>query len=200
MSYDRLQKQKKDFKKYKSSRLSLYKDWPVDPISPTSYHKHMVGLHIPKVGNFYIYPTWKRLDSPAWTKGYTKQYYRVKVYFDPKGERALSVKDREIKYFPNAEKLDMLDYVVFDFWTPEHLLNNRDGHISALYCYLSDAISYANAEDIDDFQAEFGYEKVSECLQAYEGCEEAYRNLIELLKNEDLIYDSINKIQEIWNI
>jgi hypothetical protein len=121
MSYDRLQKQKKDFKKYKSSRLSLYKDWPVDPISPTSYHKHMVGLHIPKVGNFYIYPTWKRLDRPVWAQGHTKLHYEITVFFDPKGEKALSFREKELKYFPNEEKLDLLNYVTFDYWTPQDL-------------------------------------------------------------------------------
>lgn len=45
---------------------------------------------------------------------------------------------------------------------------------SALWCFLTDGISYENAQDIDDFQSEFGYTKVSECQRAYEGCKKAH--------------------------
>ena len=44
----------------------------------------------------------------------------------------------------------------------------------AFYFFLGDGIAYKNANDIDDFQSEFGYEDVSECKKVYEGCKRAW--------------------------
>ena len=53
-------------------------------------------------------------------------------------------------------------------------------------CLLLDKSAYDNCRDIDDFQAEFGYEKVSECLKAYNGCKETSEGLDRLFTEEEL--------------
>ena len=42
-------------------------------------------------------------------------------------------------------------------------------------CLASDASSYLNARDLDDFASEYGYQKPSETIKAWEGCERAAR-------------------------
>lgn len=87
----------------------------------------------------------------------------------------------------------------FDFWN-----NDRNGHrmtaknlIEAFEMFLSDGISYDNSRDINDFQSEFGYEKISECLGAYNGCKEAF----EAWKNFFIDpYDLDNWIREEYDI
>ena len=41
-----------------------------------------------------------------------------------------------------------------------------------LECLIMDMKSYDNNKDIDSFQVEFGYEKVTDCMKAYIGCKE----------------------------
>ena len=53
-------------------------------------------------------------------------------------------------------------------------------------CLLLDKSAYDNCTDIDDFQAEFGYEKVSECLKAYNGCKETSEALDRIFTEEEL--------------
>ena len=53
-------------------------------------------------------------------------------------------------------------------------------------CLLLDKSAYDNCRDIDDFQAEFGYEKVSECLKAYNGCKETSEALDRIFTEEEL--------------
>ena len=53
-------------------------------------------------------------------------------------------------------------------------------------CLLLDKSAYDSCTDIDDFQAEFGYEKVSECLKAYNGCKETSEGLERLFTEEEL--------------
>ena len=53
-------------------------------------------------------------------------------------------------------------------------------------CLLLDKSAYDSCRDIDDFQAEFGYEKVSECLKAYNGCKETSEGLDRLFTEEEL--------------
>ena len=55
-----------------------------------------------------------------------------------------------------------------------------------MYCLLSDANAYNTCEDIDDFQANFGYEKASELLKAYNGCKEVSEGLKRLFTEEEL--------------
>ena len=53
-------------------------------------------------------------------------------------------------------------------------------------CLLLDKSAYDSCRDIDDFQNEFGYEKVSECLKAYNGCKETSEGLERLFTEEEL--------------
>ena len=53
-------------------------------------------------------------------------------------------------------------------------------------CLLLDKSAYDSCRDIDDFQSEFGYEKVSECLKAYNSCKETSEGLERLFTEEEL--------------
>ena len=55
-----------------------------------------------------------------------------------------------------------------------------------MYCLLSDADAYIYNEDIDDFQANFGYEKASELLKAYNGCKETAQAFQKMFTEEEL--------------
>ena len=69
--------------------------------------------------------------------------------------------------------VDMDDqHTWFDFYCNDPCLD-EEREIEAFWFFLADGICYANAKDIDDFQDEFGYTKVSDCLEAYEGCKVA---------------------------
>lgn len=70
--------------------------------------------------------------------------------------------------------VDMDDqHTWFDFYCNDACLD-EEGEVEAFYDFISDGICYDNAKDIDDFQDEFGFTKVSRCIDAYEGCEDAH--------------------------
>ena len=58
--------------------------------------------------------------------------------------------------------------------------------MNALYCVLSDADAYDSTQNIDDFAAEFGYEKVSELLKAYRACKKTSEALHEIFTDAEL--------------
>lgn len=74
--------------------------------------------------------------------------------------------------------------------------------VEAVYCGLTDALTFANAKNIDDFQEEFGYEKVSECIRAYEGCKKCWEDWSTLVLPEDVedLWDLANKMQEEYEL
>ena len=84
-----------------------------------------------------------------WGEKYQKNHYRVFITI-------------------NGEK------VQFEYYTNAVSPLKKDELINAFYCFLSDGIAYDNAKDMNDFQSEFGYTKVSECMKAYNGCKDAY--------------------------
>jgi hypothetical protein len=51
-------------------------------------------------------------------------------------------------------------------------------------CLISDAFAYENARDIDDFARDFGYERVSETLAAYEACKKTSPRIRHLLGDD----------------
>ena len=53
-------------------------------------------------------------------------------------------------------------------------------------CLLLDKSAYDSCTDIDDFQNQFGYEKVSACLKAYNGCKETSEALDRMFTDEEL--------------
>ena len=57
---------------------------------------------------------------------------------------------------------------------------------NVMECLLLDKSAYDSCTDIDDFQREFGYEKVSECLKAYNGCKETSEALDRMFTEEEL--------------
>lgn len=69
-----------------------------------------------------------------------------------------------------------------------------------LQCFFGDAYAYLSCKDtndmksIDNFASEFGYEKVSECIKAFEGCKKAYEFLhMDFSDNEIIeVYDELN--------
>lgn len=83
-----------------------------------------------------------------WGKEYEKQHHLVTV--------KVGTRKTEFDFYCNEKKLKEYDLVL------------------AFYYFLSDGISFYNAGSIDEFQSEFGYDKVSELLKVYEGCKEAW--------------------------
>lgn len=61
---------------------------------------------------------------------------------------------------------------------------------------LSDAISYINAEGIDDFAECFGYEKVSKTLEAWKGCKKTADKLKKLGFSEDDLFEMANALRD----
>ena len=89
------------------------------------------------------------------------------------------------------------EHVEFDFYCNDYELG-EDGLREAFYFFLSDGIAYNNAKDIDDFQSEFGYTKVSECMDAYNGCKDAYDQWTSLCDID--IYDITDWLQETYDL
>lgn len=103
--------------------------------------------------------------------GYAKEHHRVFVFID--GKRAQ-----------------------FDYYCNKHDMT-EDELVNAFYCFVSDAVAYANAQDIDDFASEFGYTKITECMKAYKGCKSAY----DKWQKFDLdVYDMLTFLQETYNL
>lgn len=105
--------------------------------------------------------TSKVIKSP-WANGYCKKYFLELNYNNKKFSFPFT--DSVAAYCKN-EKLDK---------------------INALYCVLSDADAYDSTQNIDDFAAEFGYEKVSELLKAYRACEKTSEKMHEIFTDAEL--------------
>lgn len=86
----------------------------------------------------------------------------------------------------------------FDYYCNDGGLND-DSEIEAFYCFLSDALAYNNARDIDDFASEFGYDKVSDLLKAYDGCKDAWKKWQAICGDIDG-YELVNWLQETYNL
>lgn len=55
-----------------------------------------------------------------------------------------------------------------------------------LGCLLSDTMAYDNCGGIDDFQKEFGFTKVSDCIKAYDGCKNSSKGMHTLFTEDEL--------------
>lgn len=56
-----------------------------------------------------------------------------------------------------------------------------------IYCNFSDALSYINSKDIDDFVNLYGFDKIIEALKAYRGCKSMWKKLLSLgLSHDDI--------------
>jgi len=86
----------------------------------------------------------------------------------------------------------------FEFWESivEVEIKTERQLINAFECFLSDALAGIQNSDIDDFQSEFGYTSVKECIRAWKGCTNASRKAKRVVGDEDRICDLINEINE----
>jgi len=74
---------------------------------------------------------------------------------------------------------------------------DRDPEIEEVFeMVLSDATSYIEAEDIDDFQRMFDFEKVSRCVRAWKECRETAEKLKRLGFTEEEIFDTADRLRE----
>jgi hypothetical protein len=117
-------------------------------------------------------------DKPYWDNSYNHYKFRI-----------------SIKNLENNETINFLFWdSIADFEQGKTELTEED----LIYCFkflLTDAISYLDSNgDIDEFQKEFGYEKISECIKAYNGCKKQYQKCLKLGLTENEIYDLLNAI------
>mgnify|MGYP003571252356 CR=1 FL=1 len=85
---------------------------------------------------------------------------------------------------------------VFDYYCNTDKLDSKE-LVNAFYCFLTDGISYKNAEDILDFKDEFGYTNSKECRRVYEACKESYETWQSFGID---IFDLSNWLQENYNL
>lgn len=105
--------------------------------------------------------------------------------------------DKYVKQHHNVTVCIGDEHTEFDFYCNDGELG-EDSLREAFYFFLSDGIAYNNSRDIDDFQSEFGYTKVSECTKAYNGCKESYDKWTSLCDID--IYDLSNWLQETYDL
>jgi hypothetical protein len=101
-----------------------------------------------------------------------------------------------------VKNLDNNEQISFLFW--DSIKNYEEGKTELteedlIYCFkmlLDDAISYLDSNgDIDEFQKEFGIEKVSETVRAFKGCKKQLEKVKKLgIDTENEIYDLLNAI------
>ena len=63
---------------------------------------------------------------------------------------------------------------------------DRPSKKDVLSCLLSDMMAYNEYTDIDEFQRVFGYEKVSECLEVFQGCKTNSERMHSMFTEEEL--------------
>ncbi len=82
----------------------------------------------------------------------------------------------------------------FDFWQSKAhpLIDSERQLISAFACFVDDA-SYGSY-DVDEFFQELGYEKASEGIRAWKGCQSAKRKLDRLYDGD--IYELTNSLDD----
>lgn len=108
--------------------------------------------------------TFEVLDNDIVNEGYgNRQKYEVELNYN--GRTYTTHYTDSVMAYRNGEDLDFRQ---------------------VMECLLLDKSAYDSCRDIDDFQAEFGYEKVSECLKAYNGCKETSEGLERLFTEEEL--------------
>ena len=84
----------------------------------------------------------------------------------------------------------------FDYWN--NIYNVKPEKLEILSMLLSDAT--AGTYSIDEFQSEFGYKKMSECLRAYKGCQSTLRKIEQLYNiNNNQLFNLANTVNELEN-
>lgn len=104
------------------------------------------------------------LDNDIVNDGYgNRQKYEVELNY--KGNSYITYYTGSVMAYRNGEDIDFK---------------------RVMECLLLDKSAYDSCTDIDDFRSEFGYEKVSECLKAYNGCKETSEALDRMFTEEEL--------------
>ena len=82
----------------------------------------------------------------------------------------------------------------FDFWqsAAHPLIDNKRQLISAFSCFVNDAS--CGSYGIDEFFQELGYEKASEGIRAWKGCQSAKGKLDRLYDGD--IYELLNSLDD----
>ena len=109
------------------------------------------------------------IDTTSWGGGYKKHHYKITIACDEKNFTS-------------------------DYWTPDAKMNIR-GLREVLEMLCMDA-TYGDMT-IDEFNSELCYEKVSECIKAYNGCKEILENFKSLFINP---YDLGDYLREKYEI
>ena len=83
----------------------------------------------------------------------------------------------------------------FDFWTSiaNPKFKNDSEVLYAFQCFVSDALSYLDARDIDDFANEFGCTKISEAVRTYKACASSWNKCKRVIGEED-------DVRELYNV
>jgi hypothetical protein len=119
---------------------------------------------------FWIRYKFKGLDHPIWDRENLHPHFKISI--------------------KNIAKPPSIAYS-FDFWESvankdKMVLSDLD-IVYAVKMFFEDALSYADYNNIDDFAREFGYTKISEALNAYNGCKKALHKCEKIgLTTEDL--------------
>ncbi|MGM9777531.1 MAG: hypothetical protein ACI3ZD_04250 [Prevotella sp.] len=109
------------------------------------------------------------IDTPSWGGGYKKHHFKIMVECDGK------------KFTE-------------DFWQPNEKMSVR-GLCEVLENLCMDA-TYGD-KSIDDFNSGLCYEKVSECIRAYNGCKAILEHFKEMFINP---YDLGDYLREKYDI
>lgn len=94
----------------------------------------------------------KGIDAPAWSKGYKKHHFRIKVECDGKSFTA-------------------------DYWQKDREITLRN--LRSCFEMLCSDATYGEM-DIDQFAEELQYEKVTECIRAHKACRETFEGFQKL--------------------
>ena len=130
-----------------------------------------------------------------------KEYKGLTLTLSPKGAASAPWDDgnKHYNYTLTVGKADIVKE--FDFWGSAYDYENRTPEnvdpLEVFSMVAGDALSYIQARDIDDFQAEFGYEKCSELLRVWESCKKTADDLAEFGLDEDALCDIANELNEI---
>lgn len=98
-------------------------------------------------------------------------------------------KNQDNKFTPYHTRFDVVVEYKGKKYKTDYQCNtscNNDMEKDIVYCLLRDAEAFEYCQDIDDFQKEFGYDKVSDCIKAFEGCKKTYEEFQTMFDDEEL--------------
>ena len=87
----------------------------------------------------------------------------------------------------------------FEFWESirEVEIKTEEQLLWAFECFLTDALAYIQARNIDDFASEFGYQdSVSKCFKVYKACMKQAMKAKRVVGDEERLCNLVNEINE----